>query len=247
MGTPEVSIYRKVSLLSHTDLLKRFDFAAESLKCFWMKVTWTDNRLLLEHLQPPTQKLCTTTTMAGRVALPSLLAIPKWSPSLYRILSVTAFGLTSLHIVSGNGTPNKTYVKSIDKKMTFHSGVCVAEYQESCQPLLAGVTTESLVFRGAHAAVKDPLLVDKFGVFSLGVLPPDTISIQACESRLPTVSDTHIQQHSCRGPQVSDMLLMASNCSVDSIHRSDCCSRIMPQSIRQPQQECFEVVKHYQP
>ena len=73
-------------------------------------------------------------------APPSLLAVPKRGPSLHVYMGVTMFGLTRLVVVSGGSTPNKTYVKSIDRKTgrkNFYSGVCAAEYQERVLPVFA--------------------------------------------------------------------------------------------------------------
>lgn len=45
-------------------------------------------------------------------------------------MGVASSGLASLDVVSGGSTPNKTYVKSIDKNEIFHCSVCAAEYQD---------------------------------------------------------------------------------------------------------------------
>ena len=127
--------YRKVSMLSHAHRLRRLDFAAGHLKYLWSKVMWTDSKFFT---------LNTSCKNVGHYVLssapPSLLAVPKRGPSLHVYMGVTMFGLTRLVVVSGGSTPNKTYVKSIDRKTgrkNFYSGVCAAEYQERVLPVFA--------------------------------------------------------------------------------------------------------------
>ena len=122
-------------MLSHAHRLRRLDFAAGHLKYLWSKVMWTDSKFFT---------LNTSCKNVGHYVLssapPSLLAVPKRGPSLHVYMGVTMFGLTRLVVVSGGSTPNKTYVKSIDRKTgrkNFYSGVCAAEYQERVLPVFA--------------------------------------------------------------------------------------------------------------
>ena len=157
--------YRKVSTLSHAHRLRRLDFAAGHLKYLWSKVMWTDSKFFT---------LNTSCKNVGHYVLssapPSLLAVPKRGPSLHVYMGVTMFGLTRLVVVSGGSTPNKTYVKSIDKKT-------------------------------------------------------------GRKNFIPACVPQNIRKGCCQC-----LLLMASNCLVESTHGPGCCSRMVPQSTRLPLQ-----------